>query len=563
MNFEKLTPDDVKLLAEQGLADPGFFCRTYFPDWFSFKMPWFHRGLLAILSKQTDWLLKFGEEKWYAETAAWTPEELDKIIRHFVWKPEPDDPNSPVLPLFEAERDSKGNVGAIHLSLSNKLLIIAPRGISKTTLVNANNVRDTVHENIDFLVYLSETATHAEQQLDNVSRELVSNFRIQAVYGNKKPERSAPEHWTSKLIETTDGVVIAAKGRGGQVRGMNHMGKRPSRIIFDDVEDKISVKTDEQRSQALSWLKADVEPALPQIGDDRGELIGLGTIIHHDSMLVNLSRDPEWVVVRLGCVDPDGDMLWDRYMTKAQYSKKRQSFVRLGKLAEFNMEYQSSTKSEGDNAKFAGPFVYVPKVRSDFVGVGLVCDPAISEKKGSDFCSFGVVGMNDKGMMHVLDFYAEVGMSPRQQVDKFFELHFRWEPTKHGVEAVAYQKALIHLLREEMFRKGKQFGPKSYFHIEPILHGKTGKIERVEGILSPRFAAGYVTLQRRFPILEEQLLDWPNAKKDGPDVIAMTVSLLDPYAALALEAEDDGTNPHEKNEFPPLEEELGLWRTAP
>jgi hypothetical protein len=415
-------------------------------------------------------------------------------------------------------------------------------------------------------VYLSETGPHSEQQLDNVKRELESNERLLAVYGVKKPERSDPEHWSGKLIETTDGVVIAARGRGGQVRGLNHRGRRPDEIVFDDVEDKESVATDAQRKKARVWLKNDVEQALPQIaGVRRGRVTGLGTIIHHDSLLLALARDPEWMVIRFGAVDPDGDMLWDHYMTKQQYHTKQRSYRRLGQLPEFNMEFQSSTKSEGDNAKFKDEYIrYEARERKDFVAVGIVCDPAISKERDACPCAFAVVGMDEKGRMHVFDVYMEVGMSPRQQVDKYFELHFKWDCNKHGVEAVAYQKALIHLLKEEMFRKGREYGPKAYFEIEPITHGRTAKSPRVEGVLSPRYAAGYITHQRRFPEYEEQLTDWPNAKQDGPDVVAMTVTLLDPFAALVGDEDEHGQSVYEKDEYPPLEQVIGGdFRTAP
>jgi len=559
LDSRKLSSEEVVDLARMGLEDPIFFYRNYFPEWFSLPMPWFHRGVAALLSRQTDFLLKFGPETWPRGEGVWDEQQLDKILRHFVWKSEPDDPTSPMVPLFTAERDSHGKIQAVHMSVTDRMLVIAPRGISKTTLVNAENIRQIVNQLTDFLVYLSETGPHSEQQLDNVKREFESNEQLLAVYGNKKPGRSDPEHWSGKLIETTDGVVIAARGRGGQVRGLNHRGKRPSKIIFDDVEDKESVATDAQRDKARTWLKADVEQALPQIsGRQLGQIIGLGTIIHHDSLLLNLARDPEWMTVRFGAVDPDGDMLWNHYMTQGEYQRKKQSFMRMGKLADFHMEFQSSTKSEGDNAKFKPEYIrYETLTREDFVGVALAVDPAIGQKKRLDYCAFGVCGITDKGRLHVLDVHMEVGMSPRQQIDKYFELNAKWDCNKHGVESIAYQKALVHLLREEMFRKAKVLGPRAYHEIEPIPGQEGGKKPRVEGILSPRYASGYVTHQRRFPILEEQLLDWPNAKMDGPDVIAMCLMLLDPYAALALEDEDDGLNRLSRDEYPPLDEVIG------
>lgn len=563
-----LTATEAEALAKLAYADPGYFCRTFFPHWFPLPMPWLHRGILALLTKQTDWLLKFGEEDWPQRKGVWDAKQLSKILRHFVWKAEPEDPLSQEVPIFETVLDDKGAIVAIDLRRSERTLIIAPRGISKTTLVNAANTRDIVYQETDFLVYLSETATHSEQQLDNIKRELMANDLLISVFGDKRPDRTDPERWTQSLFETIDGVVVAAKGRGGQVRGLNHRGKRPKRIVFDDVEDKESVKTDEQRDKTRTWLKADVEPALPQIdAANKGEILGLGTLLHHDALLVNLSRDPEWVVVRFGAVDPDGDMLWEHYMTRPQYEAKKRSYKRIGKLAEFALEYDSSTRVEEEGAKFKDRFITykfidTEKIKSEFPQIAISVDPAISNDPTADFCAFGVVARNPlNGTCHVCDIYMERGMEPRAQVDKYFELHFKWGCNVHGIESVAYQKALKYLVKEEMFRRGKFAGPSAYFEIEPISYGKTGKDERILGILAPRYAAGYITHQRRFPEYEIQLLEYPNEKKDGPDVIAQCIQLLDPSSAYAFDPENEDEDKLAKDQFEALE--LEEYRHAP
>jgi hypothetical protein len=418
------------------------------------------------------------------------------------------------------------------------------------------------------MVYLSEAATHAEEQLQNVKRQMETNGLFITVFGDKKPSRSDPEKWTQSFIETTDGVVVAAKGRGGQVRGKNVGAKRPDVIIFDDVEDRESVRTDEQRHKTLDWLKSDVENALPQIGEQRGRLIGLGTILSPDALLPTLSKLPEWLTITFGAIDPDGDMLWQHYMTRTQFDAKRQSYARLRKLHLFNMEFCSTTRAEDEGSIFQQRyFKYAPMSREDFIakcpGRALMVDPAISEKKDSDFCAFAVVGMLESGQIQIQDVQLFRGYHPKEQVDKYFELHFAYDCNRHGVETVAYQKALVHLLREEMFRKGKTFGPAAYFEVEPVTHGRVSKEERIEGILGPRYAAGYITHDHSFTEYELQLLDYPTGKKDGPDVVAMAIALLDPYAAFAFDPENLDPDKLAKDQFKPLDEEIGEWRMAP
>lgn len=559
-----LSKAEASELMLASFEDPAFFCRTFLPQWFSLPMPWVHRGMLAVLSQQTDWLLKFGEEEWPNGKGIWDEKQLEKILRHFVYKPD----GSDAQPIFLAERSSSGSISAIHLQLSSKMLFILPRGSSKTTLLNAHNLREIARHEAPFVVYLSESATHAEEQLLNIRKEMEGNTSYIAVFGDKKPEKADPEKWSQKVLQTTDGAIVAAKGRGGQVRGKNIDGKRPNLIIFDDVEDKESVKTDEQRQKTLDWLKSDVEQALPQIGAARGRLVGLGTILATDALLPTLAKDPEWLTVVFGAVDPDGEMLWNHYMTREQYEAKRRSFARLRKLHLFNMEFLSTTRAEDEGAIFQARFFkYAPLTSKEFAlqcpGRAICLDPAISEKKDSDFTALAVVGMTPRGQIHVAEVHLEKGMHPKAQVDKYFELHFKYDCNRHGVETVAYQKALLHLLKEEMFRRGKTFGPSAYFEVEPITHGKVSKEERIEGILGPRYAAGYITHDHSFDEYEMQLLDYPTGKKDGPDVVAMAVALLDPYAAFAFDPENLDPDKLAKDQFKPIDEEIEGWRMAP
>lgn len=557
---QDLTPEDATKIAEIGYANPGFFCRTFLPHWFPRPMPWVHRGILSILTRRVDWLLEMGEEVWPDGTGVWTPQDLAKIIRHFTWSSDPSDPDSPKVPLFQWDGER------LTLRKPRNTLLILPRGVSKTTLVNASNVYSTAYRDEEFIVYLSESGPHASNQLGNVKREFEGNLMLRSVFGNKVPAHNDSEAWSQHQIETTDGVIMVARGAGGQVRGMNINGKRPRKIVIDDAEDKESVKTDEQRKKYRIWYKADVEPALSQVKKD-GEMIVLGTILHPDALIVNLSNDPDFATIKFGAIDPDGDPLWPDYMTLEDYERKKLSFQRLGQLSEFNMEYASKVSLDAQDSTFdVSTIAYQVMERTQFVGVGIAVDPAISEKKTSDLCAFGVVGITDRGRLHVLDVYSERGMHPAAQVDKYFEMKLRWECTHHGVEAVAYQRALIHLIQAEMFIRAKTFGAKIYHEVTPIAHGRTGKKARIKGILAPRYKAGYITHQRRFATLETQMADFSmtndTAKDDEIDVVAMAVALLDPYAMLGLD--EEGEKLMEEDHLPPLDIAIGgKWQHAP
>lgn len=509
-------------------ADPVLFCRWYLGHLFSKPMPWAHRALLAILLRRTAFLYKYGE--------------VNKIVENFV--------DLEGKPIFVEIPGPEGP--AIALRLGVHTLIMMPRGFSKTTIAGqAVPLYNILYQIVPFLFYLSETATHSRMQATNVRRELDDNPRIKEDFGVLKPKMSDEQKWAEHFFETTTGFAVGTQGRGGQVRGMNHRGQRPQRIILDDVEDPESAADDEQRRKTRRWLYADVLPALPPLDKTAG-LVALGTILNKDALLAHLEKDAQFTVVRLGAMDRKGEPLWPDYMTRAEYDKKRLQFQERGLLHLFHMEYDNKiieTELSPFQQRF---FQYGQHPPLSELRTSIYCDPAISPKRTADEAVIAVAGIEvGTGKIWKLDEWAKVGATPRNIIDMFFMLRRKWGfPRHNGVESNAYQAALVHLMREEMFRK------RDYFEIQGI-NNQTKKEIRIQGILQPRYSAMYVWHARAFPEFETQLLDWPNpAKFDRADAFAGAVALLDPHAAEAA-GEDLG-----KDQYAPLEEELGDWRVA-
>lgn len=516
-----MTPAEI---AAEALDDPVFFCRYFLPHMFPGEMPWVHRGLLAILTRRTGFLRKYGQ--------------IDKIVRNFVYEQD-----GKLVQVFRQRAD-----GSLVAVLGRYTLVMLPRGFAKTTIAgNAVPLWNILFHEVPFGVYISESATHAIKQLDNIKRELESNERILAVFGPQKPDRNAPQRWAADEFETVHGMAMVARGRGSQIRGLKHRQFRPKLILFDDLEDKESVSTEEQRKKVREWAYGDMMPAIGELDPD-ASIVGLGTLLHPDALLSTLSRDPQWTVVRFGVRDRDGDWLWPEMINARKYEVKRQSAALAGELATFYMEYENVYRDES-TARFRADFIRhdTPPGR-DRMQVAVYCDPAISSSRTADFFALAAVGMEQNGTVWVLDIFMARGLTPREQVDKYFEFLLAWRPNYAGVEAQAYQAALLHMIREEMFRR------KFYMEVQPVRHAKA-KAERINGLLQPRYAAGYVRHARRFPEYEAQLLDFPNGKHDdGPDAVSGALGLLNP----AVEVEPGGLS---ADSMPPLRQVFGGdWR---
>jgi len=509
------SPDQLAII-RRNLQDPVRFLRLYLEEWFPDTIPWVHRGIIAIICRRCEFLPAYGE--------------MDKIIEHFVWRKDPFDPNSPAFPIFYWED------GKLRMTISRYTATMMPRGFAKTTLLNGINIYKIVHMLTKFTLYVSESSPHAATQLGNVKDELESNELILKTYGELRGEK-----WTNDDIETSTKIKVVARGRNGQIRGLLRRGARPDNVTVDDIEDEESVQTDDQRAKTRRWGYRSLMPVLPR-RDLNASINFLGTMLHADAFLMTLAKDPRFNFIRFSAYDNAGEPLWPQHMGVAALDQEKAAAALAGDLAGYYMEFESKLSDE-KTAKFKN-FIYgaVPSGEEHLVATALAVDPAISNKAGADFFAIAAVGMTNRGRHFVLECEGDKGVTPRAQVDLVFEMYKKIQyltgiRPKVGIEAVAYQQALVHLVREEMFRK------KTYFEIEEIRHGNVAKERRVEGVLQPRYANGYVVHTKVFPGLEVQLKDWPNNKKDFPDAVAMAVTLLDPWASAAApeghDLEDD------------------------
>lgn len=515
--------------------DPILAARSLFPHWFPRPMPWYARGIVAIILRRTDFLLNFEEERWSDITCRWTKKKLAKLVRCFHYRINPADLNSPTAPVFIIRYGDDGRTPvAIDMALGQHVLIIIPRGFSKTTIINFCNIYKTLFGLTRFTVYISKALSHAGDQLATIRRELATNEKILALFGVLKPTRADDESWGADGFETMTGVKFAAKGRGAQIRGLNRFGNRPDTLVLDDIEDDEAVETEAQRDKVAKWYSADVEQALDRSNPDAC-VYAIGTLLHPKALLATLSRDPSYTSVIFGAIDPEGEPLWDdpAGLSLEKLELKKASMAAKGQLYSFFLEFMSTVKDDA-RLSFKKEYIrYAVHKPSDFVARAIHIDPAIGKHSSSCYSAIAVVGLMASGQKHVCDFLARKGLSMYEQAEELFRMKIAWDCTHVSCESVAYQAALAQHIREMQAIWAKKFGYGAFFEVKDVWPGGR-KLERVEGILQPLMASGYLTFQQIWPELEVMLLDWPNSELDGPDAIAGAISDLEPFALLSF-----------------------------
>ena len=164
----------------------------------------------------------------------------------------------------------------------------------------------------------------------------------------------------------------------------------------------------------------------------------------------------------------------------------------------------------------------LPKNHYTFIFI----DPAISQADSADFTGVVVVGV-DPDKRFYIKFAKRYKITPTQIISLIFDLNAQFKPQVIGVEQVAYQKALLYFLDEEMRRRNTIVPVKG---IMPP-NDKTKQMRILS--LVPRFEWGRVFLSRGLNDLEMELLSFPRGRHD--DLIDALASIEYIYYAPKVE----------------------------
>src|SRR5690606_12084528 len=176
-------------------------------------------------------------------------------------------------------------------------------------------------------------------------------------------------------------------------------------------------------------------------------------LLHPDSLLMQFVRDPRWTVCKFGVRDRQGDLIWPENMDDRKLEATKASMARAGMLHVYYMEYFNESRPS-ETQRFRSEFFrYGRPEGEELVHTAIYVDPAISGKPNADRTAIYAAGITNKGSILVLDEWVKRGALPRETVDAYFRMAQQHRCTMHGVESIAFQASLVHLMREEMFRK--------------------------------------------------------------------------------------------------------------
>jgi len=376
--------------------------------------------------------------------------------------------------------------------------IVAPRGHSKSTTITLGYVlHQILYCRVHFVLIISDTYTQAEMFLDAIKKELETNEGIRAMFGNL-----VGSEWGEGEITTSNDVKIVAKGTGMKLRGLKYKQWRPDLVICDDMENEELVSSPERRDKNERWFYGSVLPSLA----DEGQLVVVGTILHYASLLMKLSKNKEFKTLFYRALT-DERPLWKSKFTYENLMSIKDNYRNQGLLDVYQCEYMNEPLSD-ENAIFKKSYFSYwddDEVLYKSLSRFMTIDLAISTKETADFNVLMVCGVDGLNQIYVIE-YSRFRGTPGEVINEMFRLADKHMVQSIGIETVAYQKALVWFIEEEMRKRNR------YYLIEELKADKD-KERRIRG-LQPRYACHSVFHKSSMLELEEELLLFPKSPHD-------------------------------------------------
>jgi len=198
----------------------------------------------------------------------------------------------------------------------------APRGHGKSTEIGQGYVMHKILYKLKkYIVYTSQNHEKSIEFLEPIRYEIKNNKIIKFIYGDL----------TAKSINDDDGkdredmfdvggVRIRALSFEKNIRGLKFMNQRPDLIILDDIEDDQRVLNPDLRRKDGNKLNKQI---IPSLDIDFGEIKMVGTILHHDSLLVKKIRLFDGKIYRACEFDSDDNIIPSSILFPAMFTVER------------------------------------------------------------------------------------------------------------------------------------------------------------------------------------------------------------------------------------------------
>jgi len=422
---------------------------------------------------------------------------------------------------------------------AQRIAIAAPRGIGKTSIARTLAAKSILYRDVNFITYVSNSATAAEMQTENLKRELRSNNEVRKIFGDIKIADSGlnlDDTFSKASWIAFGNTLVMPRGWGQQVRGLNWNNHRPQLIIVDDLENKDEIMNEDNRKKIKEWFFSDLMKSVNRYKND-WKIIYIDTLKHEDSLLQTLLESSDWASVRLSLCDENFNSLAPDYMSTEEIAEEHKSHQEKGLLDVFYMEYMNEPTA-AENASFKQEhFKYYEETDLSFIQKTkpileniMIVDPAKTARMQSADSAIIGVGLDyAQCKIYFRDCVAEK-LYPDELYNEMFDMRARLGAHVVGIEVTGLEEFIKQPIKNEIIKRG----PKAAF--EPIwlkarggpVDGSKGKLKRIAALV-PFYRQGYIYHNSSCCAkLETQLLSFPRSRLlDVMDAFAYVIEMME------------------------------------
>lgn len=411
---------------------------------------------------------------------------------------------------------------AFHKSVSNlKKLILLPRGSFKSTIATQALTLWLLWHNPNLRIMLdTEVKANAKKYLAGMKDMILNNTMLRLVcvdeQGNYllEPNIDIAGGWTDEQIILKHRTKLGLKEPSIFCAGVDNAqtGMHPDVIIMDDIVSERNVGTKDQIEKVKDHYRMSLSLLEPG-----GAQIVIGTRYHMNDLYADLLELDTFDKLVRPAILPDGSLYFPSRLTKEFLEEKRKeqgSYI-------FSSQYMLSPIDDS-NAIFKKAWIQYYDKLPPLVELHILTDLAISEKETADYTVIMPVGISHDKKIYVLD-YVRGHFQPKKTIDEIFAMFEKYKdlyPVKTvGVESVAFQKAMLYFIKDEMRRRG------IYMPLKELKADKD-KMRRI-GALQPLFENGDIYIKQHHRELEQELLEFPLSKHDDAvDCLAYILQVI-------------------------------------
>lgn len=411
------------------------------------------------------------------------------------------------------------------LSLDDTLNLWS-RAHYKSTIITFACVIQEILRNPDVKVGIfSYNRPTAKAFLRQIKNEMEQNETLKSLFDDVlygDPKRESPT-WSEdngivvkRFTNPKESTVSAYGLVDSQPTGMHF-----TLMVYDDVVTQDSVTTQDTIDKTTrAW---ELSMNLGSNGIER--IWYVGTRYHFaDTYKVMMDRGIKTVIVP-ATIDgtTDGDPV---FLSKTELAKKR----RIMGPKTFASQMLLDPREESNDTFSESWIRYWPGIEYNNLNIYIICDPAHSKKKGSDWTVFWVIGLGADKNYYVLNMIRDrVNLTEKGNI--LFRLHQMYDPINVGYEKYGMQSD-VEYFRDRMSRDNYRFG------ITELGGTKIAKEDRIRRLF-PIFEDQRIYLPERMPytnyegkrknmtevFIQEEYLTFPFAEHD--DMLDSLSRILD------------------------------------